>query len=215
MATGSEWPDPETGYEIHSRLSAVDPVASADLAESFLDPLGTWLIRTNRNIDSHLCEQAAEDAILALIKNPHSYQPNRSTLDGYLRMSARGDLLNLLDREKGHQSRLRPLDLVELSADVRNHVWEETDPAVIVELAEEAHQRVDNLQQVAAAAGLTQADARILTLMQQGERKTMKFSRVLGIADLPQDQQRRAVKRAKDRVKQRLKRARGKHGLPD
>jgi hypothetical protein len=211
MAAESSWPSADRAIELHARLSASDPVAPSDLAVAFLDVLAAWVTRTNPRVDLHLCDQAAEDAILSLIKNPRSYNPERGSLDAYLRMSATGDLRNLLDREKHHRSRLQSLGPVELPGDVRNQVWEEGDPAVIVELAEELKERAVARQPVMAGGVLTQEDTRVLTLMQQGERKTAEFALALGISDLPPDQQRREVKRAKDRLKQRLKRARGNH----
>jgi RNA polymerase sigma-70 factor (ECF subfamily) len=208
MATRFEWPDPNIGSDIHTRLSTGDPVASADLAESFLDPLAAWLIRMNRNIDSHLCEQAAEDAILALIKNPHSFQPNRSTLDAYLRMSAMGDLRNLLEREQRHRSRRATLEVVELHAVDRNELQESTDPALVFEREEKARAQLQLRRSEVEDLSLTQEEKNVLELMRRGERKTEAFAGELGIGHLSQDEQRREVKRVKDRVKRRIERAR-------
>lgn len=207
MATGSEWPELSIGRDIHARLSTGDPVAPADLADSFLDPLATWLLRTNHTIDPHLCEQAAEDAILTLIKNPQSFQPNRSDLNSYLRMSARGDLRNLLDRERRHSSRRAALEVVELIEPDRN-MLQETDPARIFERTEDANAaNLVSLRDSIAARG-TPGEGIVLTLMNQGERSTAAFALVLGLSHLPLDEQRREVKRVKDRLKRRIERAR-------
>jgi RNA polymerase sigma-70 factor (ECF subfamily) len=47
--------------------------------------------------------------------------------------------------------------------------------------------------------------------MQQGERRHSVFAVILGVTHLPENEQRREVKRMKDRLKKRKQRARGKH----
>jgi RNA polymerase sigma factor (sigma-70 family) len=208
MADEAHWPTPTRVLDIHTRLCRGDPVASADLAESFLDPLATWLQRRNPGIDPHLCDQAAEDAILALIENPRSFNADRGALDAYLRMSARGDLRNLLAKEGRHRSRRAGIEAVELSAADRNYLQEITDPASIIEHAEDQetpkfHRIPENVR-----ASLNREEEAVLMLMAQGERKTEAYGRILGILHLPQETQRREVKRVKDRLKRRLERAR-------
>lgn len=211
MTAESDWPSEDRALEIHHRLIAGDPVAPSDLADAYLDVLVIWLVRTNIWIDPHLCQEAAEDAILALIKNPRSYQIDRAALATYLRMSALGDLRNILKREQRHTLRLVSLEDVELSFDVRNRVWEDDNTAAAAELEEEIERREATRQRELAIAGITPEDERVMMLMQQGERETSKFAQVLGISHLAPDFQRRAVKRAKDRLKKRLKRAPGSH----
>ena len=58
----------------------------------------------------------------------------------------------------------------------------------------------------------TSQEAEVLTLMRQGERRTLEFARVLGISELPAEQQRREVKRVKDRIKRRVERAEVRDG---
>src|SRR5437016_12276151 len=101
-------PDPEEAGNLYQRLAGGDPTASADLAVAYLGPLIRWLGEHNRRIDPQFCEQAAGDAILALIRNPASYRPERRALEAYLHMSAQGDLKNLLRAEgKHHEQRRR------------------------------------------------------------------------------------------------------------
>ena len=92
-------PSSDQALLLHRRLVEAAPTASADLAAAYLDHLIDWLASHNRRIAPELCATAAGDAILALIKNPKSYDPSRQSLSAYLHLSAQGDLLNLLRRE--------------------------------------------------------------------------------------------------------------------
>ena len=66
-------------FALHERLLARNPTASVDLANIFLDRLADWLIKHNPQADADLCETAAEDAILELIKNPVGLHPLNET----------------------------------------------------------------------------------------------------------------------------------------
>jgi hypothetical protein len=92
---------------IHKRLLARDPTASDDLAGAYLEPLVVWLRETDRRAPEDTRVEAAEDAILALIRRPESYSPGRQTLEVYLRMSARGDLVCTSAGEVGINKYLR------------------------------------------------------------------------------------------------------------
>ena len=50
------------------------------------------------------------------------------------------------------------------------------------------------------------ADREVLTLILEGVKDTPSFARVLGLGHLPSDQQRRAVRRHKDRITRFLRR---------
>src|SRR4051812_3550937 len=91
-------PSSEEGLELHRRLCEGDPAAWGDLARAYLPDLIRWLVVTNRGLPEEYCAEAAEDALIALATNPHSYDPARQGLLVYLRYSARGDLLNILRR---------------------------------------------------------------------------------------------------------------------
>jgi DNA-directed RNA polymerase specialized sigma24 family protein len=209
MSQGRTWPSVEDALDIHARLSADDPVAPSDLANAYLDVLAGWLRRANPRLDPHLCEQAAADAIISLIKNPHSFNPDKSPLDAYLRMSAQGDLHNALEREQRHRKRRESFEVVELHGAGGNLNQENNDPAAIV--AREAEQR-DALEQAIPrdmAQVFTRQEQLVVALMVQGERRTEAYAQVLDISSLPEADQRNAVKRVKDRIKKRLQRARG------
>src|SRR6266446_216030 len=91
----------EEELALYRRLLDGDVTASADLAKGFLEPLIAWLVgRNSSKVPKDLCVEAAEDAVIALVKSPASFKPaRRMRLFAYLRMSAQGDLRNILRRE--------------------------------------------------------------------------------------------------------------------
>lgn len=200
------WPDAEMAQQLHGQLGTDDPVAPSRFAAAFLDPLAEWLLRSNARIDPHLCETAAEDAIISMLRSPGQYEPTRGSLDGYLRMAARGDLRNLLEKERRHSLRRAELPPVELFDGGRNEEYEEEFDAVETFDADASELLMIVQERIERA--FTPQEQRALQLLIDGERKTTVFAEALGIAHLPELEQRREVKLAKDRIKKRLQRAR-------
>jgi hypothetical protein len=194
---------------LHQRLLANDPVAPSDLLSKYLDDLADWLIAHNRRVDPHDCTTAAEDALLALIKSPASYKPDRGGLRGYLQMSATGDLRNLLESARRHAGRNVSLELVELSRDAGKLAQEDADPADIVADREGKVPESIGLPALpeAVRATFTREEQQVRQLMWRGERSTAAYAVVLNIVDRPLEEQRQEVKRVKDRLKKRLQRA--------
>jgi hypothetical protein len=56
---------------------------------------------------------------------------------------------------------------------------------------------------------MSDVDRQLVELMRTGERRTAIYAVPLGVADRPADEQEVVVKKAKDRIKARLKRAVG------
>lgn len=190
---------------LHARLLRDDPTATHELIAHYLDPLADWLERQYPRLgDPHLCTTAAEDALLALLRNLRSYEPARRSLWGYLRMSARGDLLNLLRAERRHGSRRAPLEAVELSPLAGNNEW-----ARPYAPAQPTDDDTEEQSPAPVVTGMTPQEEQVLALMDAGERKTIAYALALGMAELPAAEQRRAVKRVKDRLQKRLMRGGG------
>lgn len=215
MTVAREAPSPaDPGRALWERLVAGDdPTAQSDLAAAYLEPLATGLRRRYPGVDASFPDTAAEEAILTLIRKPAAYQPERQTLDVYLRMSAEGDLKNLLRSEDRHRKRRADLEAVELSASQGKYLWDEdADPANVVERAEDEASRTitSSVARNEVLRGLSPTEARVFDLMQAGERQTGVYARVLGIEDWPIERQRQEVKRVKDRIKKRI--ARLEHG---
>lgn len=140
---------------------------------------------------------------MSYVKSPHAYDPARGDLGLYLRMAARGDLANLLQRERKHHKGHIGWAIVDDGRDVGNLVGEQ-DPALQVELAEEMQRWRAFLE--AAVEDFTEEERRVLELMLGGERKTGAYVEALGIGGLPDAEREREVKKVKDRIKKRLQR---------
>jgi hypothetical protein len=194
----------EDDRTLHRRLCDGDPVAPSDLCCRFLGPLVAWLTGQHRDCDEHLIQEAAEDALINLSKNPESYDPARCSLAWYLRMAATADLRNASAKEQRHHRHRKAWSSVEHDLDGRNSSGEADDPASLVERAEEQDAILARLK--ACSADWPEQDRQVLLLMAQGERRTEVYAGVLGLTDQPLATQRREVKRRKDRLGKRAKR---------
>jgi DNA-directed RNA polymerase specialized sigma24 family protein len=189
------WPPDDTLLAAWRDLVA-DPTCAGSFAELVLSPLNADLARAFPKSHHHDLTTAAEDALLAFFRRPAAYDPARRPLRAYLRVIARRRFANLLDREKKHRSGRIPWDAIELDLPDRN------DPEDDLAFAD--HPRLREV-----IDSLPEADRRVFDLMLDGERDTAVFAAALGITDRPADEQFAEVKKAKDRIKARLKRAGG------
>jgi RNA polymerase sigma factor (sigma-70 family) len=173
---------------------SLDPVAPSDLVVAYLEYLTNWLVARNRHVPEDVCASAAEDAILALIKCPRSYDPTKKSLTAYLRMSANGDFLNLLKRDEKHRHNIS-FEIVEESPESRNYLWDEaSDPATKLEQKLTLLETQGQVMNRMLANQLNAQEEAVLRLMIDGERKTEAFANVMGINEMPIENQRRAVK---------------------
>jgi hypothetical protein len=150
--------------------------------------------------------EAAEDAILALIRNPEAYSPERQTFEVYLRMSARGDLRNLMRKEWRYSKGRTPWISVELSPDAGKYLGRNDDPALPLRLAEERQSMAEALPD-SMRRSVSETDRIALEMILQMERRSAVYAELYGLAHLPAKEQRSEVKRHKDRLKYMLKRA--------
>jgi RNA polymerase sigma-70 factor (ECF subfamily) len=209
MPTPAPPATPQDAMALHQRLCAHDPTAATDLAVAYLEPLVVWLHPTAPHVADDVRLEAAEDAILTLIRKPESYHPEIQTLEVYLRMSAQGDLRNLLRKEQRHHKGRVPLQRVELSADAGKYLGRNEDPTLPLRLAEE-EQRIASAIPDSVRRKLSEADVRALELILRKERRHGVYAELYGLHHLPMEEQERIVKRHKDRLKKVLKRAGGK-----
>jgi RNA polymerase sigma-70 factor (ECF subfamily) len=188
---------------LHQRLIDRDLLALTDLAMTYLDPLIQYLERRFPRTDPQLLTEAAEEAILGLTKRPTQYDPARSGLATYLRMSARGDALNALRDQRRRWDHEAPLEDVEIAQLAGNRGREETDdPAEMV-------LRAAALSPEARALIRGEFDGRewqVVQLMIDDERSYQPYIPILDLGYLSEIEQAREVKRVKDRLKLRLKR---------
>jgi RNA polymerase sigma-70 factor (ECF subfamily) len=180
-----------------------DPVAPAVLAMTYLVPVVERLQASSPGVgDDTLIQDAATDAILNYAERPTQFDPAKSKLFPYLVMAARGDLRNALAKRRRRERREVPHDRVEDLSLVRNIEQEESEPA----LATGETVSLEEVRRAVQAVITNPTDWRLVELMLDGERRTGVFAKVLGIAHLADEQQRRTVKRHKDRLRKRLER---------
>lgn len=192
--TELDWPDTATATDLYRRLLTSDRVASSEFAAAFLEPLIAYLHAAYPHADDHHRIEAAEDAVLSVIRNPAVYDPSRGNLLTFLRMAARRDLDNIRAREQRHQRNREIRDCVELGTQDGNGFQDADLPSF------------DDPGIAAIVATLSEDERRVLDLMRTGERRTEAFAALLGVANRSVDEQRRVVKQVKDRVKKRFQR---------
>jgi hypothetical protein len=203
------FPPPEEGLRLHLLLGANDPLAPAAICQAYAEPVGAWLRARHPHDDPDLCQAAANEAIVGYLLRPHGYDPSRSPLDAYLRLAAERDLSNLRRAEQRHHQGRIPWKVVELEEERGNIPGRDAEPSRSLERNEEAAAWRALLDTV--RAGLTPAEGRCLDLMLAGEQRTRAFAEALGLQGLSADEEAREVKRVKDRLQKRLRRAGGWH----
>lgn len=199
----------EEALLLHRRLLERDPVAPADFAAAFLKPLTAWLQKTNSRVDLMACEEAAGEAIVRFLNNLTKYDPQRLEVQAFLRMAAQRDLQNLLRKERRHQRNRRDWNVVEQMPGDGKYLGRDHDPSLRLQI-EEARQR--QAPPDAVWQHLTDEEQRVWEQMQQGERHHSVYAVIIGVTHLPVAQQRREVKRVKDRLKKRMQRVGDKRG---
>jgi hypothetical protein len=184
--------------EIHERLLAGDPTAPAKLLQAVFLPLKRAVHERNPGLpDEHLVDDAVTEALLNYIKGPDKFNPDRAGLLGYLRMAAQGDLKNALAKRRRWQRKHTSLETVEV--DVRGGKEEEAGPDIETVLEGE------RIHRLIAEHFTDPKDLEMAELIVAKERSTEAFAEVVGIQSLPIAEQRREVKRHKDRIKKQLK----------
>ena len=193
--------------QLHSRLLQQDPVAPSEFAETFLNELVRRLrAKASSGYDETLLLDAASDALLDYVKHPSKFDPSKSAILTYLTMAAYGDLLNMIAKEQRRQRREVPLQVVEETLSDGNNTIELENRVLDGITGTER----DELLRRVAETFPDESDRKLLNLMMDGERKTVEYSNILGIQTLALDEQRKIVKRHKDRITKRLQRLGGK-----
>ncbi len=198
-------PSDEEGLRLYRDLCNNVATAPYDLFARFLPPLLAWLEQSNPSVSPDLREEAAHLALVSFVQDPTTYDPDQLRVPAYLRMSARGDLRNLLQREARHQQGRVPWNAVEDSPDAGKYLGRDDDPSFRLRLAEE-HGPNDRAYEI-VLAGCNEIERRVLELMRRGEKRTTVFAEAMGISDRPKEEQRKEVKKMRDRLAKRLDRA--------
>ena len=200
-------PEPSQGWQQqrHERILQDDVTAFAELSEYALPHLISFLQQLFPNQDLHQHEIVAIDTLMTYLALPEKYKPEKLSLFTYLRMAARGDFLNAIDKETRRKQRLYAIDDPVLQEQLPNldlltqtgelDEWLQTHTQLT---RTELLQKLDD--------DLDKTDKEMLLLIFDGVRDTSRYAEVMGISDLPQAEQKAQVKRAKDRLQKRLAR---------
>ncbi|HYH63641.1 MAG TPA: hypothetical protein VD866_02980 [Urbifossiella sp.] len=188
-------PDPDAG--LVERLCAGDPLAASDFCVAHLNALVEQLRRSYPTAHEHALSEAAEDALLAFVKNPQAFDPARGTVAGYLRMAAKADLINIQKKEARHHRDRTGADCVEDAPDPRNELVDEADGPSFADHG-----------LAAVIAGFTDVERLFFDLMRDGEKRTQVLAVVLGLADAAPAEQTTQVKKMRDCLIKRLQRRR-------
>lgn len=204
MATGD--PGEEALLALHEALLRGDIAARIRLAELLLPALRRRFA-SRRELDGHDIESCIGESITKYLGEPGNYDPARGPLLAYLYRDADGDIRNEAAKRRRRPEVLIPQDGLELLAPrgnptVEDEVVERLDPLDLPRPVVESA--------LAVIADLSEEERQVLLLRAEGVRSTHAYAEVLGIAHLPAQQQRREVKRAKDRLDKRLGSIRGR-----
>ena len=190
---------------LHERLVAGDPTASGEIIDQFLTPLIDELSRLGKyralhRRDASFIWDAVTDALFNYVEAPQAYNPEKASLQYYLRMSAEGDLKNQLAK---HTRKEAPKESLGSYVELGQEPWNREVGA----LPEEQHLVDADLWRRIEALIPDEQDRAVVRLLLDRERDTGVFAQVLDLGDLPVEEQRQEVKRVKDRLKAKLKRA--------
>jgi hypothetical protein len=207
VASPSPAPEPscEEGLRLYRDLCNHVATAPYDFAAAYLPPLLAWVEERHGKVDPHLRQDAVHQAILSFVENPSAYDPSGLDVAAYLWMSTQGDLRNLLAREGRHHHRRVSWKGVEDLPDAGKYLGRDDDPSFRLRLAEE-QEPGDRAYEIVVAS-CNEIERRVFELMRRGEKRTSVYAEVLGIGDRPKEEQRREVKKMRDRLEKRLDRA--------
>lgn len=193
--------------KLHELILSGDSLALSKLFDLHGDALIKVLKRRypkNAKLDESFIIESVNEALFGYYQNPKTYDPTRSTLKRFLEIAAERDLINLIEKD-GHYSKRRNSlpDDVELGENKRNRtIKDKGDPESLYIESES----ITNLKKALSLYFKTVIDIEMAMLVISGVRETAKYSDVLEISQLPIEEQKREVKRNKDRIKKVLER---------
>jgi RNA polymerase sigma-70 factor (ECF subfamily) len=153
-----------------------------------------------------MVDDAAIDAILALISNPSNYSASKGELWSYLRRIAENkaaDQLRQWYRRNSHEYSVAAITEIAERESLLNStaVVAETRVMYSTDLPVEVTALVNSTLQ-------SQEEQQVFALVCDGTRNLEEYAVVLGVSHLPLEERRREVKRVRDRVMKRLTRRR-------
>jgi len=190
--------------DVHRRILQYDVTAFAELCEYALSFLVGFLQSRFPDQDSFLHETAAIDCLLNYQSKADQYDPEKISLFAFLRMAARRDMLNAIDKK-----RRRERHLTDISPALDLQISEQDPIQEQMELDEWLQERTDlSLSEILELLNeeLDEYEKGVLLLMLDGVRESKSYASVLGIEHMNDSAQQQVVKRAKDRLVKKLRR---------
>lgn len=186
--------------ELHSLIMAGDDLALAKLydhhGESIFTALCRWYPKIAQKDKAFLLE-AVNEAFWGYYKNPQTFDPDKNTLQRFLEIAAERDLINLLQREKRYFEKSNLPEDVELEEKFWNSIKRDTQATDGRIIEREIMHLIDK---ELSTHFLNETDITLAKMVFQGIRETDAFVEVLQIQGLKKEEQRREVKRHKDRI---------------
>ncbi len=150
--------------------------------------------------DDAIIMEAVSEGFLGYHKNPSTFNPQLSTLKSFLHLACERDLINILDKAERKRKKMQFVEVDE-SFWNRKITVEENPQSILIQ----KEQFVAEGQDLAKTFN-NEVDIELAKLIKNGERKTEAFSKILGVENLPFEEQQKIVKQNKDRIKIALKR---------
>jgi RNA polymerase sigma-70 factor (ECF subfamily) len=170
-------------------------------------PLVRILRRRNLAVPRDILIDGASDALLALIQHPERFDPQRSGLLTFLTTVAERRMIDHLRAASRWSSReLHGGTAQDVHEWARDNVCADERAAYMEEPAGESP--ADALDALIDQILPDPVDREILRLICEGRQSVEEFASLLGVDGLPILEQRRAIKRSRDRVLNRLRRRR-------
>jgi RNA polymerase sigma-70 factor (ECF subfamily) len=183
-------------HEMHCKLCEGNPKIAKEFQEALFRFLIDELFRRCPRVD----EQIVSDAIFDHCAKPQQYDADKGVpLDRYLAAAARRNVQDHLRSERRRKHREREVGRKKSEADVA------LDPVATNSLQEEKELLEEEIWACLEAVE-NQRDHMILLLRLAGFRETATFARLLQITHLSLEEQRKEVKRHKDRIQRFLTR---------
>ena len=192
-------------------LNQSSPTAFAQLSELALPHLITFLQKEFRQVENHLCETAAIDCLITYHQAPEKFNPDKLTLFAYLRMSARHDLLNALDKAKRQGRPLINIDEPSVQPELIDDASLEDEAFALDAWLDGSATASEQIMLQNFETNLNSIDRQLFLLILNGVRETEPYAEILGITDAPIAEQRHEVKKAKDRLTKSLTRFINRH----
>lgn len=189
---------------MHQRLLSGDPVARTDVITAlYADVVHGVRRRAGNDCDPAIAEEQAGEALLRYAEDPVHYDPERGSLHDYLVMIGHSRYRDTLRHDRRHGAGLPSLSDPRIAA-VADRADESDMEELIADLDAAAQLRSRLIAHFDDPGDRVAAD-----LMLDGVPGWEPYAEVLGLASLPEEQQRTEVYRVKNRVKKRLQRLGG------